>query len=457
MSTDNTLPDAPLIAWYGDDFTGAAAVLEVLTFAGLPSALFLALPTATQLARFPDLKGIGVASVARAKSPAWMEENLPPAFRFLAKLCDGILHYKVCSTLDSSPYIGSIGKAIEIGAEVMNTQCIPILIAAPPMRRYQCFGHLFAAMGDEVFRIDRHPVMRRHPVTPMPESDVAEHLRRQSEAVTFDTVNLERLRNPSAAIEAFSNAGVTGLAIDNIDATSEAAAGALIWGAREACRFVVGSQGVEYALIRHWRDRGLLAESSPPQGIGATERMVVVSGSVSPVTAQQIGWACDNGYVAIKFDVLAACRDAQDLADETQRVIDAASAVLKDNADPLIYTAQGADDGAVADFYAALESARLDGAAVNEKVGRALGRILATLVQDSGVSRAVIAGGDTSGYAVQQLGVFALTALAPTFPGAPLCRVHADNHLDGLELALKGGQMGGPDYFGWIKNGGGER
>jgi uncharacterized protein YgbK (DUF1537 family) len=29
--------------------------------------------------------------------------------------------------------------------------------------------------------------------------------------------------------------------------------------------------------------------------------------------------------------------------------------------------------------------------------------------------------------------------------------------MDGLELALKGGQMGSEDYFGWIRDGGGIR
>ena len=71
------LPDGPLVAWYGDDFTGAAAVMEVLTFAGLPSALFLAPPTAQQLARFQGLRGIGVASTARILSPEGMEHALP--------------------------------------------------------------------------------------------------------------------------------------------------------------------------------------------------------------------------------------------------------------------------------------------------------------------------------------------------------------------------------------------
>ena len=68
----------------------------------------------------------------------------------------------------------------------------------------------------------------------------------------------------------------------------------------------------------------------------------------------------------------------------------------------------------------------------------------------------MISGGDTSGHAMQALDIFALTALAPTVPGAALLRAHSDDaRLDGLQLALKGGQMGSRDFLGWIKRGGG--
>jgi hypothetical protein len=37
MSRLAELPEGVLLAWYGDDLAGASAVLEVLTFGGLPS------------------------------------------------------------------------------------------------------------------------------------------------------------------------------------------------------------------------------------------------------------------------------------------------------------------------------------------------------------------------------------------------------------------------------------
>jgi len=114
MTINNFLPDGPVVAWYGDDFTGSSAVMEALTFAGLPSVLFFNLPTQAQLQKFPNVKGVGIASTARTQSPKWMEEHLPFALKTLSELSNGIVHYKVCTTMDSSPEIGSIGKAIEV-------------------------------------------------------------------------------------------------------------------------------------------------------------------------------------------------------------------------------------------------------------------------------------------------------------------------------------------------------
>ena len=77
------------------------------------------------------------------------------------------------------------------------------------------------------------------------------------------------------------------------------------------------------------------------------------------------------------------------------------------------------------------------------------------IVDRAGLRRAVISGGDTSSHGASSFGIFALTALAPVAPGAALCRVHSNvSSLAGFEIALKGGQMGRPDYFATVKNGG---
>ncbi|MFY0634177.1 MAG: four-carbon acid sugar kinase family protein [Vannielia sp.] len=431
-----SLPGGILLGWVGDDFTGSAASMEVLEFAGVPSVLFLDVPSEDQLARFPGVRAVGVATTARSHSPAWMERELPRVFRFLGDTGAKVVHYKTCSTLDSAPEVGSIGKAMDLGAQVVRGPFIPCLLAAPKMRRYQAFGHLFASGPGGVFRLDRHPVMARHPVTPMDESDVAEHLGKQT-GKSFGLVTLEDLEaSPEAEVWSF----------DAMTDAHMAVVGRRVWQA--APLLAVGSQGVEYALVEHWRESGWLGAEDRVESAGPVERMLAVSGSVSPVTAAQIAWAEAHGFEGIELDAAAAVRGEENGAYE------AAIAALNAGRDPLIYTAKGPDDPAVARLRAAVPTGGMEEA--NARIGAALGRVLARLLRQTGLKRAVISGGDTSGHASRELGLFAFTALAPTLPGAALLAAHSDDeNLAGLQLALKGGQMGSDDYFGWIKRGGG--
>ncbi len=174
------LPDGPLVAWYGDDFTGASAVMEVLTFAGFPSVLFFDVPTEAQRARFGDLRAMGIAGDARTREPAWMEANLPPVYAALRATGAPVVHYKVCSTFDSAPDTGSIGKAADLA--LGPDDWAPLVVGAPEIGRWQAFGNLFAAAGDTVHRLDRHPTMSVHPVTPMDEADVRRHLAKADRA-----------------------------------------------------------------------------------------------------------------------------------------------------------------------------------------------------------------------------------------------------------------------------------
>ena len=96
---------------------------------------------------------------------------------------------------------------------------------------------------------------------------------------------------------------------------------------------------------------------------------------------------------------------------------------------------RGLDDGA-----ARLEAGR--------ELGRHLGALARALLQQERIERLLVSGGDTSSQLVKALGPQALKVAARLSPGAPLCRAVANEPwLDGLEIALKGGQMGGPHFF----------
>jgi 3-oxoisoapionate kinase len=447
------LLEGRLLAFYGDDFTGSSAVMEVLAFAGLSTVLFTDVPTPDELARFHHCRAIGIAGIARSRSPGWMDRELPRIFEGLAGLEAPLTHYKVCSTFDSAPHVGSIGRAIDLAAPLLGSAWHPLLVAAPAINRYQLFGNLFATVDGRGFRLDRHPTMAHHPVTPMREADVRLHLAEQTarRIGLVDYLALTAGRGHAALLKARAD-GAEIIALDVLDEASLAAAGRLIWENRGGRLFCVGSQGVEYALIAHWRESGLLGAAPPRQTVGRT-RVAAVSGSCSPVTARQIDWAEANGFLGIRLDATAAISEPR-----WHLALDAALAeartALAAGMNPLVFTARGPEDPAVAALPEAIASTGAVPEAVNARIGHGLGAILKALVTTSDIRRVAIAGGDTSGHALSGLGVRALEAKVELGPACAISRaMSSDSRIDGLEVALKGGQMGPSDFFGLIERG----
>ncbi|MFC3075208.1 four-carbon acid sugar kinase family protein [Shinella pollutisoli] len=428
----------PLISYYGDDFTGSTDVMEALASSGVETVLFLKVPDAGLLSRFAGARAFGLAGTSRSETPAWMDVHLREAFGWLKTLDAELCHYKVCSTFDSAPHVGNIGRAIEIGRQIFGDATVPLVVGAPQIRRYTAFGELFAAYQGRNYRIDRHPVMSRHPVTPMDEADLLLHLARQTglSSALLDFVGLLGGETPQEADI---------LLVDVLDAATQAAAGALIWnGLRRKSRFVCGSSGVEYALIPAWRSEGLIGERPVFADAGPVDRIAVVSGSVSPTTERQIRHALANGFEGIMLDPLALSGDAADGA--VADAVDAGLGALANGRSVVLYTALGP----AADRGGALDAS----SGARHRLGRALGRIQSALVSRAGLARAVVAGGDTSSHALGEMGISALTLKMPLpqTPGSPLCIAHG-GPVDGLEIALKGGQIGGEDYFSMIRAG----
>ena len=246
MRRSSGLPAGTLLAFCGDDFTGSSAVMEVMTFAGLPAVMFVEVPTAEQLIQFGGYRAVGVATIARAQPPKWMDVHLPEVFEALAQLKAPVRHYKVCSTLDSSPTVGSIGRAIDIGVPIFSAKpgaadWQPLVVAAPAIGRYQAFGNLFAAHEGSVRRLDRHPAMQRHPVTPMDEADVRLHIARQTRR-GIGLIDLVAMKS-GAGHERFATElrqGRSIVALDVVDDETSA---------------VGGRPDLEQPRPRHFRDR----------------------------------------------------------------------------------------------------------------------------------------------------------------------------------------------------------
>ncbi len=445
-----------LLAYYGDDFTGSTDVMEALSKGGLRTVLFLAPPSPEQVARFPDLRAFGIAGGSRTMSPEEMDHVLPPAFEALKASGAPIIHYKMCSTFDSSPGIGSIGRAIEIGRRVFGERPTPLIVGAPVLGRYVVFGNLFARSGldTEPFRLDRHPTMSRHPVTPMKEADIRLILAEQTK-LPVELVDVLKLENAGGQWSVVSGQSRPPIVLfDTLRETHLPVIGREIARlAGEEQIFVAGSSGVEYALVQHWRETGPTS-TAEEEGRGespfqtplrapssAVQQLVCVSGSCSPVTDRQIAWAVEQGFIAVGAGpelLVPGGRFGQSLGNACRHLEQRSSVIL--------HSSRGPEDERFNADLSSQQQATLCGS---------LGHMLERLLEATGLKRAVVCGGDTSMHVARALGIEALEYLGPMAPGSPLCKVHAPGRIaDGCEIVFKGGQVGRDHFFEDVLHGG---
>jgi uncharacterized protein YgbK (DUF1537 family) len=456
-----------LMTFYGDDFTGSTDALEQLTLAGIRTALFIEPPTPRRLARFKNLQAVGVAGMTRSLAPDAMERQLRPALKALKALGAPHVHYKVCSTFDSSPKIGSIGRVIDIATGIFRAPFVPLLVAAPTLGRYTVFGTHFARFGigstGAIHRLDRHPSISTHPVTPMTEADLRLHLARQTKK-RIQLFDILKLGSPGSetqsALKKILNDGAGVVLFDALYQEQLGRIGELIDGFASSKQplFSVGSSGIEMALAAHWQSQRRVTQGPVPIDDGdyagasgafpRREQILVGSGSCSAVTMQQIDWALKNGFAEVKLNV-AALVDPKNVTAEAETATKLAVGLLHKRRSVIVHTTRtGADKRAAAVLKN--RAARV--------LGSALGHVLRGALEQSSVRRLCIAGGDTSGFAARALGIEALEMIGPITPGAPLCRAFAPNSpMNEREVVFKGGQVGGESYFGILLRGKPER
>ncbi|MGW6497452.1 four-carbon acid sugar kinase family protein [Nonomuraea angiospora] len=402
-------------AFVADDFTGATDALWQFRRLGLTGCLV------TDAGRLHDgYDVIGIATTARAAA-----DPVPvvlPVLRAVAALRPMVIQYKVCSTFDSSPAHGSIGAVIAaLHREGLARGPVPVLAAQPELGRYTWFANHFVRSGAEVHRLDRYPPMRDHPVTPASESDLRIRLAEQGAGRVGW---LPAWPEPSE--EAYRALGADAAFV--ADAQTEEhvrALGRLLLAdarRRGGPLYCVGSGGLSHALASAHAAGG--GKPREPEPLGPAAPVLVVSGSRSPITARQIDTAERAGWRVL--DAFGGLRGATGsfaglLAEVAESLGEGRHTIVQSTRGP------ARDPAAIGDL---------------------LGRIASVAVRSGLVGRLVVAGGDTSGQVVAALGARSLDVVASLAAGGPVCVLSSgDPACDGLEVALKGGQVGGDDYF----------
>lgn len=446
----------PLV-FYGDDFTGSTDALEVLTAAGLKCALFLDPPAPELLAELGGFDAIGIAGDSRALSNAEMDVALPEIFEGIKRLSPALIHYKVCSTFDSADSVGSIGHVIELASRIYGVKGVPIIAGNPALGRYCVFGNLYALSKTDhkVHRIDRHPIMSAHPITPMHEADLSIHIGKQKNLSIgkVDIRQLERSAELSRLVDEMAQQHDAVL-FDGTDDSHMTRAGKVLTelSSGAAPVFVVGSSGVEYGLTQYWRTAGVFPpRASLAAPLKPVDQVLVISGSASPLSQSQIETAIDYGFVELEVDAAALITEFRKSA-AIRDVVMAAVSHLEEGRSVLIHTAKGPGDSRIEQMIEAMlqkglprDEARVQG---GKQLAMEVGQVALEILKAYPLKRLVVSGGDTSSQVTKVLAPDALVIKSDISPGAPLCQMHSrEPYLKNVEIALKGGQMGDRDYF----------
>jgi uncharacterized protein YgbK (DUF1537 family) len=409
-----------ILGCIADDFTGATDLASTLVRGGMRTVQVIGVPDGA----VPDADAVVVALKSRTAPVGDAVRESLAALRWLQAGRCRQFFFKYCSTFDSTE-AGNIGPVADALVDALGCGFALACPAFPTNKRTVYQGHLFvgAALLNE-------SGMEHHPLTPMHDANLVRVLSRQTDG-TVGLVPWTVVSAGAAAIRrALSGLKEQGRRYAIVDAITDADLLA-IGEAAESHALITGGSGVALGLPGNYRRAGLLADGDAGSLPAVAGAAAVLAGSCSRATLFQLGIAREV-LPSFELDPLAM-PDADALADAAL-----AWAADKLGEQPVVIAAS-----APPERVAALQ-AKLGREAAGALIERALATIAAGLVA-RGVRRMVVAGGETSGAVVSQLGVRSLRIGEEIDPGVPWTYAEGDG--PPMRLALKSGNFGERDFF----------
>lgn len=400
-----------------DDLTGATDLALMLSRGGMKVLQVVGLPRAGT--GFGDADAVVVALKSRTIAAAEAVAQSVASARALLDAGASQLFFKYCSTFDSTDE-GNIGPVTDALLELLGETRTIACPAFPANKRTVYKGHLF--VGDALLSDSS---MRNHPLTPMTDANLVRVLQRQTKRpVTL--IDRDKVTGDPAHFDGVIDV-LEGIAI--VDAITEDDLRAIGRAAR-SLKLVTGGSGVALGLPNNFN---LDRSTSPSATIAAAPgRSVILAGSCSVATRKQIATALAAGSPALQIDPMAIVSGALKVADAVDFVLAAPP-----GRPPLVYSS--ADPDAVA-----RNQDKLGRTKSGEVVEHFLGAVARELL-GRGVTRFLVAGGETSGAVVNALGVEALSIGPEIDPGVPWTVTRGTQKP--IALALKSGNFGTDDFF----------
>ncbi|PTR35498.1 uncharacterized protein YgbK (DUF1537 family) [Luteibacter sp. OK325] len=406
-----------------DDYTGASDLASTLAGNGLRVVQTIGVPPDGMV--LPDVDAVVVALKSRSIPAGVAVRQSLAADAWLRSHGARHVLFKICSTFDSTAE-GNIGPVTE--ALALPSRAMPIVCPAFPRNRRTVYqGHLF--VGSD--RLDESP-LKDHPITPMRDSSLLRLMSAQSRL----PVGLLSL----AVIRAGDDVVRTELSRLRLAGCGSVVADALTDGDLEVLGRVAldgtvstGASGMGLGLARAIVvDRENLGDVGVMRAPDDLRGSLVLAGSCSAATLEQLDIA-EHEWPVLRLgaeDLIAGTTSVKAVVDWARLHLAEGPAVVATSASPDRVAALQAAHGVQR------VSALLEGALAE----------IASQLADEGLSRLIVAGGETSGAVVDRLGIEAFLIGRELAPGVPMLHALGRRHAN-LRLVLKSGNFGSPGFF----------
>lgn len=386
-----------------DDYTGASDLAGLLARSGARVQLHFGLPPDDQTST-ADIEIIALKCRSTPADAAVRE--CERAGRWLLARGATTLYWKYCSTFDSTEK-GNIGPVAEALMQLTGQSQALYCPAFPENGRAVFMGHLF--VGNQLLS---ESSLKDHPLNPMTDANLCRVLAPQ---VTREVGLWSRIAQ-QAGDPMPDTAHVIADAVEFSDLER------LIAQTPDSVLLTGGS-----ALAMPLPAKLGLAENSPAPWPKVASSSLILSGSCSEMTRQQVAtWK--TTYPAFQINPEDPESAGQALAWWRHQAPDQTCLIYATDAPERVKASQ-----ALLGIHEA-----------GQRIEAAMARIAAEAYA-SGVRRFVIAGGETSGAVTQALGIAQVLVGPEICPGVPW--VFANQSSDPLALALKSGNFGGPGFF----------
>jgi len=412
-----------LIGVIADDFTGATDIAGFLVANGLSTTQLIGVPK-------PDTRVETDAVVVSLKSRSCPpEEAIADSLAALEWLrsqgCSRIFQ-KYCSTFDSSAK-GNIGPVADALLDALGDDLTVVSPSLPINGRTVYNGYLFVngVLLEE-------SGMRHHPITPMTDGSLVRLMEAQSRG-TCGVVPAETVeRGVDAVRDALAAGRADGKRYMVLDAITDAHLDVL-GRAVSDMPLVTGGSGLGAGIARALKAPAAAdPEAAAKAGEAQPGRGVVLAGSCSTMTNRQVAV-----YKAL----------APSLAVEPERCLADAEGYGRELAE-WVLAQPGAADAVAPMLHATADPDTLQavqtrhGAAASRAIERTFATVAACLAE-GGITRFVVAGGETAGAAVNALNLSGFTIGPQIAPGVPWVRAIDKPY----SLALKSGNFGTETFF----------